>query len=92
MRVADPELRLLTATLYNDAMAAIQDESGGRLFPMAVLPWWDVDASVREAERAHDLGLRGINTTSAPTSTTSPTSATGTGTRCGRRAPTSACP
>lgn len=65
-RVTDPELRVLTATLYNDAMADIQEQSGGRLFPMAVLPWWDLDASVREAERARELGLRGINTTSAP--------------------------
>jgi uncharacterized protein len=57
---------VLTATLYNDAMAEIQEQSGGRLFPMAVLPWWDLDASVAEAERARELGMRGINTTSAP--------------------------
>lgn len=65
-RVPDPELRLLTATIFNDAMAEIQEQSSGRLLPMAVIPWWDIDASVREAERAHALGLRGINTTSAP--------------------------
>ena len=37
--VVDPELKLLCATIYNDAMAEIQDESGGRMFPMAMLPW-----------------------------------------------------
>jgi predicted TIM-barrel fold metal-dependent hydrolase len=65
-RVEDPELRLLTATLYNDAMAELQEDSGDRLLPMAVIPWWDVAASVRETARARELGLRGINTTSAP--------------------------
>ena len=36
----DPELRLITTQIYNDAMAEIQEESGQRLFPMALLPWW----------------------------------------------------
>jgi uncharacterized protein len=65
-KVGDEELRLLTARLYNDAMAEIQEESGGRLMPMAVLPWWDIDKAVAEAERTTVLGLHGINTTSAP--------------------------
>ena len=38
----DPELRLACVQIYNDAMAEIQEESGQRLFPMALLPWWDV--------------------------------------------------
>jgi predicted TIM-barrel fold metal-dependent hydrolase len=62
----DPVLKVLCATLYNDAMADIQAEGSGRLYPMALLPWWDIDASVAEAERAHGLGLRGINMTSDP--------------------------
>ena len=64
--VADPELRLLCVTLYNDAMAEMQDASGGRLYPMALLPWWDVDASAAEAARSAGLGLRGVNMTSDP--------------------------
>ncbi len=64
--VADPEVRLLSVTLYNDAMAEMQDASNGRLFPMALLPSWDVDASIREVERVARLGLRGVNTTSDP--------------------------
>ncbi len=66
LKVADPELRLRTVTIYNDAMAEIQDASGGRLFPMAALPFWDVPASVAEAERAAGMGLRGINLPSGP--------------------------
>jgi predicted TIM-barrel fold metal-dependent hydrolase len=65
-RMADRDVRLLTARLYNDAMAELQDESGGRLMPMAIMPWWDVDAMVAEATRARAIGLHGVNTTTAP--------------------------
>jgi predicted TIM-barrel fold metal-dependent hydrolase len=66
LAVADAELRKLCATVYNDAMAEIQADSGGRLFPMALVPWWDIDAAVREVERASGLGLRGVVTCSDP--------------------------
>jgi uncharacterized protein len=62
----DQTLKVLCATLYNDAMAEIQEQGGGRLFPMALLPWWDVAASVAEAQRAAAMGLRGVNMTSDP--------------------------
>jgi predicted TIM-barrel fold metal-dependent hydrolase len=58
--IPDVKLRNLCATLWNDAMAENQEESGGRLFGMAMLPWWDVEASVREIERVHGLGLKGV--------------------------------
>jgi uncharacterized protein len=64
--VRDDALRLLCVTIYNDAMAEMQERSGGRLFPMGLLPWWDIDASVGEAVRIAQLGLRGVNTTSDP--------------------------
>ena len=62
----DPELRLATVQIYNDAMAEIQEESGQRLFPMALLPWWDVKQAVKETERCRAMGLRGININSDP--------------------------
>lgn len=62
----DPELRLISAQIYNDAMVELQQESGGRLIPMATLPWWDVREATREARRAHANGLRGININSDP--------------------------
>lgn len=62
----DPELRLLTVQIYNDAMAEIQEASGQRLFPMALLPWWDVKQAVQETERCLAMGLRGININSDP--------------------------
>jgi predicted TIM-barrel fold metal-dependent hydrolase len=62
----DPELRLATVQIYNDAMAEIQEESGQRLFPMALLPWWDVKQAVIETERCAAMGLKGININSDP--------------------------
>jgi len=52
--------------MYNDYGAELQAGSGNRILPMAVMPAWDVDACVREARRAHSLGLRGVNITSDP--------------------------
>ena len=48
--IADRELKMLCATIFNDAMAEIQEQSGGRIFPMALLPWWDIDAAVAEVD------------------------------------------
>ncbi|TAL02231.1 MAG: amidohydrolase [Rhodospirillaceae bacterium] len=62
----DPALRLICVQIFNDAMAELQQESGQRLFPMALLPWWDIQEAVRETERAYKLGLRGININSDP--------------------------
>lgn len=62
----DPELRLACVKIYNDAMAEMQEDSRGRIFPMALLPWWDAKLSAQEAERAHAMGLRGININSDP--------------------------
>jgi predicted TIM-barrel fold metal-dependent hydrolase len=62
----DPDLRLVTTQIFNDARAEMQAESGERIFPMALLPWWDIKASVAEAERCRKLGLRGVNINSDP--------------------------
>ena len=62
----DPALRRACARIYNDAMAEMQEESGDRLLPMALLPWWDVKDAVEEARRCHAMGLRGININSDP--------------------------
>ncbi|MEY2925877.1 MAG: hypothetical protein RL367_354, partial [Pseudomonadota bacterium] len=62
----DAELRLACVQIYNDAMAELQEESGERLFPMALLPWWDVAQAVKETERCAAMGLRGININSDP--------------------------
>ena len=61
MRVEDEEHRAFCATAYNDAAAEMQKASGGRLYPQAMLPFWDVPAAIRELERAQDeLSLTGV--------------------------------
>jgi predicted TIM-barrel fold metal-dependent hydrolase len=64
--MVDPDLRLLSTQLYNDAMAEMQAESGERIFPMALTPWWDVKLAMAEIERCHKMGLRGVNTNPEP--------------------------
>jgi predicted TIM-barrel fold metal-dependent hydrolase len=64
--VTDDVLRHLAVELYNDRMAEIQKDSGNRLLPMPVMPAWNVESCVREAQRVAALGARGINMTSDP--------------------------
>jgi predicted TIM-barrel fold metal-dependent hydrolase len=68
----DEELRLASVKIFNDAMAEFQADSKNRIFPMALLPWWDVKLAVAEIERAHKLGLRGLNINSDPHFFTAP--------------------
>jgi predicted TIM-barrel fold metal-dependent hydrolase len=65
-KVVDPELRRLCVRLYNDAMLEIQEASKGRLLPMALMPWWDVDASIEEVHRTAADGLHGVNICTDP--------------------------
>lgn len=64
--LTDGALRQAAVEIYNDAMAELQADSGNRIYPMALMPWWDVKASAKEAERCHKMGLRGINMNSDP--------------------------
>jgi predicted TIM-barrel fold metal-dependent hydrolase len=64
--VKDENLRQVCLEIFNDASAEIQAGSNDRLLPMALLPAWDIDACVREVERAAAMGLRGVNLTSDP--------------------------
>jgi uncharacterized protein len=62
----DASLRLESVRIFNDAMIEMQDQSGQRIFPMALLPWWDIGESLRETERCQKAGLKGININSDP--------------------------
>jgi predicted TIM-barrel fold metal-dependent hydrolase len=64
--VSDPVLKQMCLEIYNDAMAEIQQESGHRFLPMPVMPAWDIDACVREAQRVAAMDMRGVNMTSDP--------------------------
>jgi predicted TIM-barrel fold metal-dependent hydrolase len=61
VQIPDNELRLLCAKIYNDRMGEIQKESGGRLFPQALVPFWNIEDAIAEVKRArNELDLRGI--------------------------------
>src|SRR5262245_42658009 len=64
--VKDAELRRLCVELWNDDRMELQAESGNRFLPMPILPAWDVQECVREAQRVAKLGARGVNMTSDP--------------------------
>lgn len=62
----DDMLRLVSVQIYNDALAEFQEATNQRVFGMALLPWWDLEAAVLEVRRVHTNGLRGIVTCSNP--------------------------
>ena len=64
--VIDPELRRLCIEIYNDFSAELQDWSNTRLLPMPIMPAWDVDEYVREAQRIADGARDGRAPDSGP--------------------------
>ena len=68
MRVEDLELRNFCISGYNDSIADFQAEGEGRIYPQALLPFWDVDLAVKELLRCKDLGLVGFTMTDSPES------------------------
>lgn len=64
--IKDNRLRLLILEIWNDAMAEIQEQSGGRIMGMGLIPWWDAEAARKEVGRVHRLGLHGVNTNADP--------------------------
>ncbi|MBI3757891.1 MAG: amidohydrolase [Deltaproteobacteria bacterium] len=69
MKINDTELRNFCITGYNDAMAEVQQVGKGRLYPQALLPFWDIELTVNELKRAHDqLGMTGFTMTDSPES------------------------
>lgn len=58
----DPEFRLACIRAYNDfQMDEYADPYPGRFITLAVLPLWDVDEAVQEAERVARRGVSGIS-------------------------------
>lgn len=66
IQMLDRELSITIVQIYNDAVAEWQEQGRGRLYPQAVLPFWDIPASVAEAQRVKDLGLTGVTMAGEP--------------------------
>lgn len=67
MKIEDVALRNFCVSGYNDGIAAFQKEGRGRLYPQALLPFWDIDLCAKELDRCKkDLDLTGFTMTDSP--------------------------
>src|SRR4051794_37163020 len=66
LQVGDGEFHLACVQAYNDYQTEFAAQAPGRFIPISVLPFWDVDASVREIERCHEAGHGGLLFANAP--------------------------
>jgi uncharacterized protein len=64
--IDDLKLRTAVLQMYNDFYVDIQEESNGRLFPQAMVPYWDMDLTVKEMTRMLDKGIRGFTLSDKP--------------------------
>src|ERR1700722_13411215 len=64
--LADAELQLDLVRTYNDWQTEWSSEAPDRLYPITVVPFWDLQATLHEIERCAGLGHRGINFTQNP--------------------------
>jgi uncharacterized protein len=67
VKLKDPELMLECVRAYNDFLVEWCSEDPNRLVPVAAMPFWDIDACVKEVERAASIGHKSILACSDPT-------------------------
>ena len=56
----DPEIALACVRAYNDFLTEFASVDPARLIPIAMVPFWDIDAALVEMERCAAMGHRGI--------------------------------
>ena len=56
----DEELKLSCVRTYNDYQAEFASVAPERFIRMAMLPFWDLDESIKELRRCHEMGHRGM--------------------------------
>ena len=66
LKSKDPELVLECVRAYNDFLIDWIQPAPERFVPVAALPFWDVQASVKEIERAASIGHRAVLFSGAP--------------------------
>lgn len=62
----DMELALLLLQAYNDWLADFRRVAPDRYVPVMAVPFWDLDASIKEMERCVGLGHKGVVFSQAP--------------------------
>lgn len=60
LKLGDAELMGLCVSAYNDWLAEWSSADAKRLIPQMALPFWDLDASLKEMDRATKLGHKGV--------------------------------
>jgi predicted TIM-barrel fold metal-dependent hydrolase len=60
MALPDDGLKFAIFEAYNDFLAEFTQRAPGRFIPLAALPFWDIDASIREMRRCASKGHRGV--------------------------------
>ena len=60
LKLGEPELMLECVQAYNDFLVDWASADLNRLLPVMALPFWDVDASVKEIERSAAKGHRAV--------------------------------
>ena len=60
MALTDEELKLACVRTYNDYQVEFASVAPERFIVLTVLPFWDLDASLEELRRCHDMGHRGV--------------------------------
>jgi len=60
LQLREPELMLDCVRAYNDFLSEWTSVAPERFIPIMALPFWDVEAAVRELDRAWKLGHKGV--------------------------------
>lgn len=68
LKLNDPELMLTCVQIYNDWQTEWASADSRRLLPITSLPFWDVNAAVKEVRRCAAKGHKGILFTGEPQS------------------------
>ncbi len=68
LKLGDADLMLRCVQIYNDWQTEWAEADSRRLLPITSVPFWDVDATVREVRRCAAMGHRGILFSGAPQS------------------------
>jgi len=66
MQLSDQRLVMECVRAYNDFLTEFASVAPDRFILLTSLPFWDIDASVAEIERCHELGHRGVNLMTKP--------------------------
>jgi predicted TIM-barrel fold metal-dependent hydrolase len=54
----DKEVRELCFRIYNEHIAEVQERSGGRIFGVGLINWWDAEGTARTLAELKSLGLK----------------------------------